>query len=57
MNIMEKNYKFMQKENVMNILKSVLAAPVEHENDAVLGLIAQQLLPKPGFRIRVDLSG
>lgn len=46
MNIMEKNYKHEDKEDVMNILKAVLASPVEYANDAVLGLIAQQLLPK-----------
>lgn len=47
MNIMEKNYKFEKEEDVMNLLRSILAAPVEYENDAVLGLIARQLLPKP----------
>jgi tRNA-splicing ligase RtcB (3'-phosphate/5'-hydroxy nucleic acid ligase) len=46
MNIIEKNYKQEDKEDVMNILKAVLASPVEYANDAVLGLIAQQLLPK-----------
>jgi len=46
MNIMEKNYKFTEQEDVMNLLKQILAAPVEYENDAVLGLIAQQLIPK-----------
>ena len=47
MNIMEKNYKFEKEEEVMNLLKKILAAPVEYANDAVLGLIAQQLMPKP----------
>ncbi len=46
MNIMEKNHKHSGKEEVMNILKAVLSSPVEYANDAVLGLIAQQLLPK-----------
>lgn len=46
MNVMEKNYKFEKKEDVMNLLKQILEAPVEYENDAVLGLIAQQLIPK-----------
>ena len=45
MNVMEKNYKFEKEEEVMNLLKSILAAPVEFANDAVLGLIAQQLIP------------
>ena len=47
MNIMEKNYKFETEENVMELLKKILASPVEYANDAVLGLIAQQLIPKP----------
>ena len=47
MNVMEKNYKFEEKEEVMNLLKKILASPVEYANDAVLGLIAQQLIPKP----------
>ena len=46
MNVMEKNYKFEEKEEVMNLLKNILASPVEYANDAVLGLIAQQLIPK-----------
>jgi tRNA-splicing ligase RtcB len=47
MNIMEKNYKFEKEEDVMNLLKAILASPVEYADDAVLGLIAQQLIPKP----------
>ena len=46
MNIMEKNYKFTEQEDVMNLLKQILASPIEYANDAVLGLIAQQLMPK-----------
>jgi tRNA-splicing ligase RtcB len=46
MNIMEKNYKFEKEEEVMNLLQSILASPVEYANDAVLGMIAQQLMPK-----------
>ena len=46
MHTMEKNYKHSGKEEAMEILKSILAAPVEYENDAVLGLIAQQLIEK-----------
>lgn len=30
----------------MELLQKILAAPVEYENDAVLGLIAQQLMLK-----------
>ena len=47
MNIMEKNYKFDKEEEVMNLLKTILASPVEYADDAILGLIAQQLMPKP----------
>ena len=32
----------------MNLLKAILASPVEYADDAILGLIAQQLMPKPG---------
>jgi tRNA-splicing ligase RtcB (3'-phosphate/5'-hydroxy nucleic acid ligase) len=46
MNLMEKNYKHVAKEEVMNILRSVLASPVEFTGDAVLALIAEQLMPK-----------
>src|SRR6201986_558932 len=47
MNIMEKNYKFEKEEEVMNLLKKILESPVEYAGDAVLGLIARQLMPKP----------
>lgn len=47
MKIMEKNYKFDKEEEVMNLLKAILASPVEYTDDAILGLIAQQLMPKP----------
>jgi tRNA-splicing ligase RtcB len=46
MNQMEKNYKYISKEEAMEILKKVLAAPAEYMNDAVLALIAEQLMPK-----------
>jgi Uncharacterized conserved protein len=46
MNVMEKNYKHHTKEEAVEILEKILKAPVEYENDAVLGLIAQQLIPK-----------
>ena len=60
MNIMEKNYKFTEQEDVMNLLKQILASPVEYENDAVLGLIAQQLIPKreiEGAEISLNQTG
>jgi tRNA-splicing ligase RtcB len=46
MNAMEKHYKHHTKEDVMEILKAVLASPIEYKNDAVLGMIAEKLLPK-----------
>ncbi len=51
MNVMMKNYKHHKKEDVMEILKSVLASPVEYMDDAVLALIAEQLIQK------VDIEG
>ncbi|HEY4063165.1 MAG TPA: RtcB family protein [Puia sp.] len=60
MNIMEKNYKFEKEEDVMNLLKKILAAPVEYAGDAVLGLIAQQLVPKQvieGAEISLNQTG
>ena len=46
MNVMQKNYKHSAKEEVMEILKRVLENPVHYKDDAVLALIAEQLLPK-----------
>jgi tRNA-splicing ligase RtcB (3'-phosphate/5'-hydroxy nucleic acid ligase) len=46
MNVMAKNYKHHTKEEVMEILKMVLASPIEYKNDGMLALIAEQLLPK-----------
>jgi len=60
MRVMEKNYKHTRKEEAMEILKNILAAPVEYENDAVLGLIAQQLIPKAaaeGAEISLNQNG
>jgi len=41
-NLMEKHYKFVEKEEVMNILENVLKSPVEFTGDAVLALIAKR---------------
>lgn len=44
----------------MNLLKQILASPVEYANDAVLGLIAQQLIPKQeteGAEISLNNTG
>ncbi|MDP4261630.1 MAG: RtcB family protein [Bacteroidota bacterium] len=46
MNIMEKNYKHAGKQEAMEILKKVLVSPAEYKGDAVLGLIAEKLLPQ-----------
>ena len=61
MNVMEKNYKYENKEEVMELLRKILNAPVEYENDAVLGLIAEQLItkemPKEGETISLNDTG
>jgi tRNA-splicing ligase RtcB len=60
MNVMQKNYKHHKKEEVMGLLKKIFCAPVEYENDEVLGLIAQQLIPKKmieGQEISLNNSG
>jgi tRNA-splicing ligase RtcB len=60
MNIMEKHYKHEKEEIVMNLLRKILASPVEYADDAVLGLIAQQLMPKPapeGAEISLNKTG
>lgn len=60
MNLVQKNYKHGKKEEVMELLKKILEAPVEYENDAVLGLIAQQLIPKQetdGAEISLNKTG
>ena len=44
MNVMQKNYKHHGKEEVMEILQKVLASPVEYKDDAVLALIAKELI-------------
>ncbi len=60
MNVMQKNYKHHGKEEVMELLKKVLANPIEYKDDAVLALIAEQLLPKPstdGAEVSLNQSG
>lgn len=60
MNVMQKNYKHQKKEEVMELLGKVLASPIEYMNDAVLALIAEQLIPKPltdGAEISMNNSG
>jgi len=60
MNVMQKNYKHHGKEEVMELLQKVLANPIEYMNDAVLALIADQLLPKSptdGADVSLNQSG
>src|ERR1700743_3552758 len=60
MNIMEKQFKFEKEDKVMNLLRAILASPVEYAGDAILGLIAQQLLPKPdpeGAEVSLNNTG
>ena len=60
MKVMEKHFKHHKKEEAMDILKKVLEAPVEFSNDAILGSIATQLLPKPiteGAEISLNHQG
>lgn len=47
MNIMEKNFRHNSSEEVFEILKRVLASPANYVKDETLGIIAQQLMPKP----------
>jgi tRNA-splicing ligase RtcB (3'-phosphate/5'-hydroxy nucleic acid ligase) len=64
MNMMQKNYKHHGKEEVMEILKKVLANPIEYKDDAVLALIAKELIkqseseapPSEGFGEAVSLN-
>lgn len=46
MSVAEKHYKHNTKEEVMEIFKAVLASPIEYKHDAILGMIAEKLLPK-----------
>src|SRR5688572_27678899 len=60
MNVMQKNYKRHTKEEVTEILQKVLESPIEYKDDAVLALIAEQLLPKSsagGAEISLNNSG
>ena len=46
MNQLQKEYKHRAKEEVMELLKAVLASPADYQDDAVLAIIARQLLPE-----------
>src|SRR6478735_8261896 len=47
MNIMEKNFKHLSKEDALEILSAVLQSPNQYAHDGVLNKIAEALLPKP----------
>lgn len=60
MHTMSKHYKHSGKDAAMDILKNILAAPVDYLEDAVLAPIAQQLMPKPpvgGQEISLNQNG
>lgn len=47
MNIMEKNFKHLSKEDALERLSSILQSPNQYAHDGVLNKIAEALLPKP----------
>lgn len=60
MHTMSKHYKHSGKDAAMDILKNILAAPADYLEDAVLGPIALQLMPKApvgGQEISLNQSG
>ena len=64
MNTIEKHYKFEKEEKVMDLLKAVLASPIEYANDAILVLIAEKLMPAktpplegPGEAVSLNQTG
>src|SRR5215216_3342410 len=60
MNVMERNFKHDTKEKAFEVLKAVLASPVEYMNDEVLAPIAKMLMPKKeteGAEISLNNSG
>src|SRR5215204_4118667 len=60
MNIMEKNFKRISKEDALEVLRAVLQSPNEYANDPVLSKIAEALLPKPsleGAEISLNKEG
>jgi tRNA-splicing ligase RtcB (3'-phosphate/5'-hydroxy nucleic acid ligase) len=46
MHVMEKNYRHHAKEEAMEILKCVLASPLDYKDDEILSSIAIKLLPE-----------
>ena len=56
MNIMEKNFKHLSKEDALEILRSILQSPIQYAHDGVLNKIAEALLPKAS-RVAGGLEG
>ena len=64
MNVMQKNYKHEAKEDVMDLLKKILENPEEYKDDAILALIAKELIkmaeskapPSEGFGEAISLN-
>ena len=46
MNIMERNFKHLSKEDAIEILGGILQSPNQYAHDGMLGKIAEALLPK-----------
>ena len=57
MNIMEKNFKRVSKEDALEVLRAILQSPNEYANDPVLSKIAEALLPKPSVEgVEISLN-
>ena len=60
MNVMQKYFKHQTKEEALEILKRVLEKPEAFKDDPKVGLIADQLIPKPsteGAEISLNQNG
>ena len=60
MNIIEKNFRHLSEADALEILRSIVQSPNEYANDAVLGKIADLLLPKPeikGTEVKLNPTG
>src|SRR5688500_12905028 len=60
MNIMEKNFKNLPKEDALEVLRAIVQSPNEYANDPILNKIAEALLPKPileGAEISLNNQG
>ena len=60
MNIMEKKFKRISREDALEVLRAILQSPNEYADDPVLSKIAEALLPKPtieGAEISLNRDG